>query len=80
MKRIKIGSQSIDLDLISYVDLNYKVQGGVSRVVLGLNNDSKDEQQRKIDRLFFSDNEAEQLRQFFTKPENAQKHVVVFST
>ena len=79
MNRIKIGGQSIDLDLISYVDLNYKVQGGVSRVVLGLNNDSNNEKQRDVDRLFFSDNEAEQLRQFFTKPE-IQNHVVVFST
>lgn len=79
MHQIQIGSQSIDLNLIRYVDLNYKVQGGVSRVVLGLHQGWKSERQRG-DRLFFSDHEAEEVRQFFTKPENLQSHVVVFST
>ena len=79
MNRITIGNQSIDLKWIRYVDLNYKVQGGVSRVVLGLAQDW-DAMRERGDRLFFSDNEAEQLRQFFTQPENLQNHVVVFST
>ena len=80
MTQLRIGRQVIDLNLISYVDLNYKVQGGVSRVLLGLAQDPESREQRRVDRLFFSDNEAEQLRRFFKQPENTQNHVVVFTS
>ena len=80
MNQVKVGRQTIDLNLISYVDLNYKVQGGVSRVLLGLAKDLECLKQRQFDRLFFSDHEAEQLRRYFQHPENTQSHVVVFSS
>ncbi|MBF0278329.1 MAG: hypothetical protein HQM13_11080 [SAR324 cluster bacterium] len=80
MKQLKIGRHTLDLNLISYVDLNYKVEGGVSRVLLGLAKDMECLKNSQLDRLFFGDREAEQLRRFFQHPENSQEHVVVFSS
>ncbi len=78
MQQLTIGNHTLDLNLISYVDLNYKVQGGASRVALGMAKDQDSRKQGVLDRLFFGDDEAEQLRDFFKKPENRQNHFIVF--
>ncbi|MBF0288883.1 MAG: hypothetical protein HQM14_13790 [SAR324 cluster bacterium] len=80
MQQLTIGNHTLDLNLISYVDLNYKVQGGSSRVALGLARDQNSRRHGELDRLFFGDDEADQLRSYFKNPENQQNHFIVFPT
>ncbi len=78
MKQLIVNGQAIDPRLVGYVDLNYRVQGGAKRVVVGLAADEKHLRQRKLNRLFFTEEEAESIKNFFTQPDNLNSGVVVF--
>ena len=77
MQNLTIGGKTIDLGLISYVDLNYRVKGGSKRVLLELAKDRESKRSSQMDRLFFADHEAEQLRKFFERPEVSRSVLVV---
>ena len=79
MQKLTIGTKTVDTSLIGYVDLDYRAPGGTSRVLVAMAEDREQLAQQNFQRIFFADRDAEELKAYFTRPENRHADFVVFT-
>lgn len=75
--KLAVGNLELDTSLIGYVDLDYRVPAGAKRVMVAIAENLDAMEQQNFQRIFFSDNEAAELKAYFSRPENRPHNFMV---